>query len=132
MSIEAVRQAATALVAAFGAHDAEAYFNAFDESATFLFYNFDRLLTSREDYRAVWLDWERDGFHVVGCASTDQSVQMLSEDVAVFTHVVRTTLAEGDGSVVTGERETIVFQLRDGRWVGVHEHLSADPNVAAQ
>ena len=57
---------------------------------------------------------------------------MASETVGIFTHTVRTTLAEGEGSVVTGERETIVFALRDGRWLGVHEHLSPDPTYTAE
>ncbi len=131
MTTDDVLKAATDLVAAFGAHDTEAYFASFDESATFLFYNFDRLLESRADYREVWSGWEADGFEVRGCTSRNQSVQLLSESCAVFTHQVRTTLAGEDGDVITGERETIVFQLIDGRWLGVHEHLSADPTFTA-
>ena len=52
---------------------------------------------------------------------------MLGIDVAVFTHTVRTDLADGDGSITSGERETIIFQKIDGHWLGVHEHLSVDP-----
>jgi hypothetical protein len=40
---------------------------------------------------------------------------------------VRTVLADGDSSVETGERETIVFQRFGTTWLGVHEHLSVDP-----
>lgn len=52
---------------------------------------------------------------------------VLSEDVAIFTHQVRTKLNTQEGVIETGERETIVFQLLNGIWLGVHEHLSSDP-----
>ena len=48
-------------------------------------------------------------------------------DVAVFTHRVRTTVSTHEGEAVLHERETIVFAQREGRWLGVHEHLSPDP-----
>jgi ketosteroid isomerase-like protein len=127
MSSAAVTKAATELVAAFGAHDTGAYFAAFAPSATFVFHNYDRPLVDRADYEAVWAGWEADGFAVLGCESSRQSVTMLRDEVAVFTHTVRTRLKDGEGSVTVGERETIVFQLFDGVWLGVHEHLSPDP-----
>jgi ketosteroid isomerase-like protein len=130
MSHEDVGVAAEALVAAFARHDRVAYFESFAPSATFLFHNFERVLTSRSEYEAVWRGWEDDGFRVLGCSSTNGAVTMLRDDLAVFTHTVRTQLKDGDSSVTVGERETIIFQLIDGRWLGVHEHLSPDPTVA--
>ncbi len=127
MSQSEVSAAAAALVAAFGSHDREGYFACFAPSATFLFYNFERPLTSRADYEAVWREWEAGDFRVLGCVSTDGAVTMLRDDLAVFTHAVRTTLKDGESSIVLGERESIVFQRVDGRWFGVHEHLSPDP-----
>ena len=125
-----VAAAAANIVAAFGAHDRDAYFATFAPEATFLFHTSPRLLGNRAEYEQEWVTWEQDGFRVLGCRSSDGQVRMIGSDCAVFTHTVRTTLADGDGSVETGERETIVFALQDGRWLGVHEHLSADPNYS--
>ena len=127
MNQSQILKAAADLVAAFGTHDRTAYFASFAPNATFLFYNFDRPLVDRADYESVWAGWENDGFRVQGCTSSNQAVIMLRDDVAVFTHTVRTQLKDGDGTITVGERETIVFQLIEDRWLGVHEHLSADP-----
>ncbi len=122
-----MKAAAAAVVAAFARHDRDAYFDTFAPECTFLFYNAPTLLVNRVAYETEWDLWIKDGFHVLGCESSNGQVTMVSDTVGVFTHTVRTTLAEGEGSIVTGERETIVFALRDGRWLGVHEHLSSDP-----
>jgi ketosteroid isomerase-like protein len=122
----AVLDAANALVGAFGRHDREAYFAAFAPDATFLFYNLDRTLADRAAYEAEWALWEtRDGFRVLGCRSTDRRVQLIG-DVAIFTHAVETDVSIGGETLTNNERETIVF-ARDpaGRWLAVHEHLSA-------
>lgn len=121
----AVLAAAETLVAAFARHDRTAYFAAFAEEASFLFYNLDRRLDGRAAYEAEWALWEeRDGFRVLACRSTDRAVQLLG-DVAIFTHAVETDLSIGGERVTNNERETIVFS-RDsaGRWLAVHEHLS--------
>lgn len=115
-------------MSAFGRHDTEAYFGSFSPSATFVFYNYEGVLGDRASYESLWRKWESDGFKVLGCTSLNQSVSMLGGSVAVFTHTVRTELAGEEGPVHTGERETIIFELLDGRWLGVHEHLSPDPN----
>ena len=122
-----VSTAATALVAAFGTHNRDVYFDAFSPTATFIFHNHDAVLESRSAYEKLWDEWVADGFKVLGCRSADQQITMLGTDVAVFTHTVRTELADGDGSITSGERETIIFQKINGRWLGVHEHLSVDP-----
>jgi ketosteroid isomerase-like protein len=123
-----VREAATALVAAFGAHDVTGYFGAFAPDATFLFYNAPSLIDSRAAYEAEWRSWEADGFHVQECRSLDGRIQLVTSDVAVFTHRVRTRVRNADGEHELAERETIVFRRNaDGRWLGVHEHLSAEP-----
>ena len=123
---EQVLEAARHLVDAFGSHDVPAYFASFAADATFVFHNWPAPIESRSDYEAIWESWERDGFRVEGCVSSDQRVHLLTQDVAVYTHSVRTSLA---GEVEPQrERETIVFrQEASGRWLGVHEHLSIDP-----
>ena len=125
---EEVRRAADTLVSAFGRGDVDAYFACFAPEATFLFHTTDRLLRSTEEYRREWAQWvTEDDFRIVDCSSSDPVVQVLG-DTAVFTHRVRTTVATTGGQDVLHERETIVFALQDdGRWLGVHEHLSPAP-----
>jgi ketosteroid isomerase-like protein len=119
-----VLAAAARLVDAFSRHDSEAYFAAFAEDASFIFHNLDRVLTSRDAYRAEWRLWEeRDGFRVLGCRSSDQAVQ-LAGDVAVFTHTVETDVSAAGEILTNLERETIVFRREGGEWVAFHEHLS--------
>jgi ketosteroid isomerase-like protein len=65
------------------------------------------------------------GFAVLGCTSHDQRIDMLTDDVAVFTHRVLTTVRDADGDAELVERESIVFRREpSGQWLGVHEHLS--------
>jgi len=127
---EEVRRAADALVTAFGSGELDAYFGCFADDATFLFHTTDRLLRSTDEYRREWARWvAEDGFRVVDCSTTDTVVQLLG-DTAVFTHRVRTTVETTDGQDVLHERETIVFARQDdGRWLGVHEHLSPAPGA---
>ncbi len=121
-----ILSAADALVDAFARHDRDAYFAAFSPEATFLFYNLDRRLEGRAAYEAEWSLWEeRDGFRVLGCRSTDRKIQLVGE-VAIFTHAVETEVSIAGETVTNNERETIVFSRDpDGRWLAVHEHLSA-------
>ena len=98
-------------------------------SATFLFHGSDRLLGSRAAYEAEWAAWQAHGFTVLSCRSSEQQVDVWG-GTAVLTHRVRTEVRPADRAVVEvqHERETIVFrQEPDGRWLGVHEHLSVDP-----
>jgi ketosteroid isomerase-like protein len=125
--LDEVTTAAAALVDAFSRHDTDAYFAAFAPDASFIFHNNDSIIRSRKEYQDLWASWETEGFRVLGCTSIGGTVQMLGDDVGVFTHQVRTVLADGDSSVETGERETIVFQRFGTTWLGVHEHLSVDP-----
>jgi ketosteroid isomerase-like protein len=125
-----VLAAAAAMVSAFGAHDVAGYFASFDPEATFLFHNLDHLVTSRADYEDLWRAWEKDGFQVIACRSLEPRAQQVSTDSAVFTHRVRTTLAGQPQELP--ERETIVFRRDpDGRWLGVHEHLSLETQESA-
>ena len=120
-----VLDAARVLVEAFGAHDTEAYFASFAADATFVFYTHEEPLRSRDAYRELWTSWEQDGFRVLSCASADRHVQPLTDDVAVFTHRVRTVVRIGPDEESLDERETIVFRREaGGRWFAVHEHLS--------
>jgi ketosteroid isomerase-like protein len=126
---EEVRDAAAALVSAFGRGDLDAYFGCFVDDATFLFHTTGRLLASTEEYRREWARWSaEDGFAVLDCVTQDSVVQVFG-DTAVLTHRVRTTVATHEGESVLRERETIVFAKREGRWLGVHEHLSPDPSA---
>lgn len=115
-------------MAAFGSHEPERYFSYFSPDATFIFYTSDRRLNSREEYEIEWAKWEVDGFQVLTASSSEPCIQFSrDESVAIFTHTVRTKLNTGSEIITTGERETIVFELQDGRWIAIHEHLSADP-----
>lgn len=122
-----VSDAAAAVVAAFARHDSLAYFATFAPEATFIFHNHEHVLRSRVEYENLWRSWELDGFRVAECASHDGSVQMLTDDVGIFTHSVRTTLVGNTDASATKERETIVFQRIGNVWLGVHEHLSLEP-----
>ena len=122
--VAAVLAAADAIVDDFANHRTEAYFAGFAEDATFVFHTTDRRLESRAEYEALWAQWEReDGFRVHACRSSDRRVQLLG-DTAIFTHSVDSRIELGGSIDDVTERETIVFALRDGRWVAVHEHLS--------
>jgi ketosteroid isomerase-like protein len=126
--LQAVGSAADRLVEAFGSHDVSGYFAAFDPEATFLFHPSPTLLGSRAEYEAEWAAWEVEGFRVLGCETRDRRIDLVSTDVAVMTHRVRTRLAGVDD--VQCERETIVFRrAADGAWLAVHEHLSPDPDT---
>jgi len=121
-------EAAAALVAAYGSHDVERYFSRFAPEATFVFHTTPHMLGSRAAYEKEWQSWEADGFHVLGCRSLEGHVHMLTDDIAIFAHRVRTRVRDNAGEHDLAERETIVFRHEpDGRWVGVHEHLSPDP-----
>jgi ketosteroid isomerase-like protein len=125
-----VRRAADSLVSAFGSGNLDVYFGCFADDATFLFHSTDRLLRSTDEYRREWARWVADDdFRVVGCETADTVVHVMG-DTAVLTHRVRTTVATHEGEDVLHERETIVFARQDdGRWLGVHEHLSPAPGV---
>jgi ketosteroid isomerase-like protein len=123
---QAARHAAESLIGAFAGHDPERYFAAFAPEATFIFHNVPQVLGSRAAYEQLWRSWEADGFHVRSCVSSDARIQLVGVDVAVFTHHVTTALDGVDA--VQRERETIVLERQaDGRWLGVHEHLSPLP-----
>lgn len=127
-----VGRAAGALVQAFAAGDLDAYFASFVPDATFVFHGHPERIASTAAYREIWDGWVRDdGFRVVQASSAAPHVQMAGPDVAVFTHRVRTVIETQEGSETLHERETIVFvRQAGGRWLGVHEHLSVDPQPA--
>lgn len=119
-----VLDVAASLVASFGRHATDAYFAHFAPEATFVFYNHPHVLGGRADYQALWGEWEKDGFRILSCHSSNQAVSLISTDCAVFTHHVDTRAHIGGETMSLTERETIVFVLRDGKWLAVHEHLS--------
>jgi ketosteroid isomerase-like protein len=119
-----VLEAAHALVTAFASNDTDAYFAAFSEDATFLFYTLPAPLLSRAAYREVWSGWQADGFAVLGCQSSNAHVSVQG-DVAIFMHDVATHVRFGTEENRYLERETIVFRRHGARWLACHEHLSA-------
>ena len=123
-----VREALAVLVAAFGEGRLDDYFDCFTPDTTFVFYTTPARLMSVDEYRAMWKRWvAEDGFRVVSCSTTDTNVQSFG-DVAVVTHSVQTRISTNEGEDTLHERETIVMALgADGRWLGVHEHLSPRP-----
>lgn len=120
-----VREAVARLVSAFGEGRLEDYFGSFHPDCSFVFHTTEQRLGSVEEYRALWRRWVReDGFVVLGCRTSDTSVQLWGE-VAVVTHDVDTRVRTNDGEEDLSERETIVLASQiDGRWLAVHEHLS--------
>jgi ketosteroid isomerase-like protein len=125
-----VLAAAAALVDAFATGDLEGYFAAFADDATFLFHTHPEPILSTAGYREVWDRWVgEDGFSVLGATSSEQVVRSIGPTVAVFVHRVVTTVRTGAGEAILHERETIVFERRQGRWLAVHEHLSSDPGA---
>lgn len=125
-TVQEVRAAADALVAAFAEGRLDDYFGAFAPDATFVFHTTAQRLGSTAEYRALWQQWvAEDGFRILGCTSSAQLIQPFG-DTAVFSHDVETRISTHAGEETVQERETIVFaRAEDGRWVAVHEHLSA-------
>ena len=125
-AIEEIRRAAARLMEAFSTGDEDGYFDCFHPDATFLFHGVDPI-GSRDEYRALVRTWKDEhGFRVQSSASHDPDIRMFG-DTAILTHRV-TTIQMWDGDESTlHERESIVFQRQgDGRWLAIHEHLSAD------
>jgi len=125
-TVQEVRAAADALVAAFAEGRLDDYFGAFAPDASFVFHTTPQRLGSTAEYRALWQRWvDEDGFRILGCVSSAQLIQPFG-DTAVFSHDVETRIATDSGEETVQERETIVFARGDGGgWVAVHEHLSA-------
>lgn len=122
-----VLDAAARIVDDFGHHRTARYFAGFAPDATFVFHTHTERLNSRHDYEVLWSSWEKnDGFRVHGCRSSDQKVQLLGDVGAIFTHCVESDVEFGGDVSTIRERETIVFERREGAWVAVHEHLSPE------
>jgi ketosteroid isomerase-like protein len=123
-----VLTAADDLIGAFAATDTAAYFAWFTPDATFLFHTEPQLLADRAAYEQLWASWLADGWRVVSCQSTDQTVQIYG-DTAVYTHTIDTVTSVGEEHTATRERETIVFVVDGDRIIAVHEHLSSAPSA---
>ena len=123
-----VTDAASTLVDAFGEGRLDDYFGCFAPDATFVFYTAPERLMSVDEYRALWNTWVADdGFRIVSCTTSGTNVQRFG-DMAVVTHSVQTQISTNAGDDTLHERETIVMARGDdGRWLGVHEHLSPSP-----
>lgn len=125
-----VLAAAAKIVSDFGSHKTSEYFAGFAADASFLFYTHTERLNSRAEYEALWAKWEsEDGFRVHGCRSSNQLVQLIGADAAVFSHMVSSDIEFAGETSTIAERETIVFAKQNGEWLAVHEHLSPDTNA---
>ena len=128
-----VLEAAANIVAAFGSNNKERYFSLFSPEATFIFHSSNNRLNSRAEYESEWSTWELTGFRIHSCTSSDPKVTIHGGGkVAVFLHTVRTDLTVGSERFQSGERESIIFELVNGTWIAVHEHLSIDPNFVGK
>jgi ketosteroid isomerase-like protein len=117
--------AVDAIITHFGNHERDAYFAGFAPEATFLFYTTPNRVESRAAYEKLWDEWEAEaGFHVLSCSSSNRRIQVFGT-TAVFSHDVDTTLTMDGATESVAERESIILELRDGHWLGIHEHLSA-------
>jgi ketosteroid isomerase-like protein len=125
--VDEVFAAAHGLVDSFDRFDRTAYFAAFDEGASFIFYNSDITFDDRASYEKAWDEWADAGWRVLHCRSVGAKVRMLNDDIAIFTHEVFTTLGPAGEPTDLHERETIVFSKRPPGWIAVHEHLSPFP-----
>jgi ketosteroid isomerase-like protein len=123
-----IKAAADHLIACFAAFDRDSYFACFAPEASFVFYGTQRFLDTRATYEDEWSQWVDSRFRVLTCSSHDQWIEQISDDVAVFVHRVLTTVEDSDGVHDLVERETIIFRREsDGRWLGLHEHVSPMP-----
>jgi uncharacterized protein (TIGR02246 family) len=125
-TIGEIRAAAERLMEAFSTGDEDGYFGCFHPDATFLFHGVEPI-DSRDEYRALVRRWKDEhGFRVLSATSHDPDVRVF-DDTAILIHGV-TTVQMWDGEESTlHERESIVFQRQgEGRWLAIHEHLSAD------
>lgn len=112
------------LIESFGRHDRDAYFGYFAEDATFMFHSSPARLESRAEYETLWREWETLGeFQVLSCASTNRRLQLFG-NTAVFSHDVLTEARMAGITETIAERETIVMQFENEKWLCVHEHLS--------
>lgn len=124
MTESEVFAAADAIIGNFGHHRTAEYFAGFAPEASFVFHTAERRLETRAEYESLWSSWEADdGFRVHACESTDRRVQLFGE-VAIFTHSVKSGIEFSGVVDEVTERETIVFQRREGGWFAIHEHLS--------
>ena len=124
-AIDDVKKTAADLVGHFGSGRVSEYFQCFSESADFIFYTHTERLKSRKAYQDLWKTWESEmNFKVLSCTSTDQDIKLVGDDVVIFTHNVSTDISTNDGVDTVAERETIVFELVNGSWIAIHEHLS--------
>jgi len=117
------------IVAAFAEGRLDDYFACFRPDTSFVFYTAPKRLDSVQDYRDLWRRWvEEDGFRVLACQTRDTDVREHG-DIAIVTHSVTTRVGTNAGEDTVEERETIVLERQpDGRWLGVHEHLSPVPS----
>jgi hypothetical protein len=124
---EEVLAAAAKIVDDFGNHRTDAYFAGFAVDATFMFYTHTERLDSRAAYETLWAKWEaEDGFKVHACRSSNQKVQLIANNAAVFTHLVSSDVEFAGELSTVEERETIVFARQGDKWVAIHEHLSPE------
>ena len=122
--VSPAREAYDRLMKAFANADTDAYFDCLHADASFVFPG-ESVWDSRDAYRAAWLRWQREGVRFTEVIADDVRVRVIG-GTAVVTHRIQTTVEAQGETNVDRERETIVFSNVGGRWLVVHEHLSAD------
>ncbi|KAA8732421.1 nuclear transport factor 2 family protein [Acinetobacter qingfengensis] len=116
---------ANEIITAFGQHQTAQYFALFEPEAQFIFYTHHEKLNSRMAYEMLWTQWEEQHrFKILNCESLHQAIT-LHENIAVFTHEVRTTVQWENAINSINEAETIILKRNaQGLWRAIHEHLS--------
>lgn len=125
-TVEEITQAAAAIVAAFAANDEADYFGRFAPDCSFAFHTDTELHTSRESWQRAWRELRATGWEVLSCRSLRIHIQPVVNG-GIFVHELETTSRTGSETSTYQERETIVFERRDGQLIAVHEHLSTFP-----
>lgn len=125
-----IRDAAQAIVRAFRDNDEDAYFAGFAPECSFAFHTDQQALLGRDAWRDAWRELRASGWRVDACETQWDHVQPVG-DGGIYLHELTTTAGEPGAEETYRERETIVFERRDGRLVAVHEHLSPVPGAGA-
>lgn len=127
--VQAVLEANDTLTAAANRLDAEAFFALIAESDESRIIQDGRLFTTRAEAIAAFRQGSQ-GVAKIERRFNDPHVTVLASDVALLTAAGSTALTLQDGrSFESPFAVSLVFVLRDGRWILLHGHFSV-PNPA--
>lgn len=122
-TVDDIAAAAQAIVTAYAANDEADYFARFAPDCSFAFHTDGVIHTERDAWQQGWRELRAEGWEVVDCHSLVSHIQLIPEG-GIFVHELETTARTGADTEIYRERETIVFTLRDGELLAIHEHLS--------